>query len=330
MIDFICTNENCTVSQTGICLLNNEPEVCVNSRIAPDEVLKDVLIGEPLLPTPTEPPRFSPSAALGLEDVRVMLGKRYGRIIGILGAPDSGKTALLVSLYLLMAHGRLRNFSFADSRSLLTFEDIARGARSWNDGLPPNQMTTHTELGDSRAAGLLHLRIKRLSDNVCTDLFIPDLPGEWSTSLIDANEHERLSFLSGAEAIWLTVDGASLQNAILRNNSIHRMKLLIDRVAAFYAGDTPRLFLVVTRGDLGRPPDTVLERIIARARQHGISLQVMHVASFSDDQAVSAGTGIPELIAATIESSLGCPDFWPSADVFGHRQILRIPPGEHS
>lgn len=330
MTDFVCTNENCTVSQTGICLLNHQPSECGNCQVAHEEVLNDVLIGEPLLSTPAEAPRFSPSAALGLDDVRVMLGKRYGRVIGILGAPDSGKTALLVSLYLLMAHGRLSHFSFADSRSLLTFEDIARGARSWNEGFPPTQMTTHTELGDSRAAGLLHLRIKKLSNSSCTDLFIPDLPGEWSTSLIDANEHERLSFLSGAEAVWLTVDGASLLSPALRNNSIHRMKLLIDRVVAFYAGNTPRLFLVVTRGDLGRPPDAVLERMTGRATQHGVDLQVIHVASFSDDLAVLAGTGIAELIAATIEPASGNPSFWPIADAAGHRQILRMPPGEHS
>ncbi|WP_420864962.1 TRAFAC clade GTPase domain-containing protein [Pseudomonas fulva] len=325
MTEFICSNENCTISQTGICLLNNQPGECDFCQVADEIISDEALLGEPLLSSPTEAPRFSPSAALGLDDVRSMLGKRYGHVVGILGAPDSGKTALLVSLYLLMAHGRLSQFSFAGSRSLLTFEDIARGARNWNEGSPPDQMTAHTELGDSRAAGLLHLRLKRQSTSSCLDLFIPDLPGEWSTNLIDENEHERLSFLLGSEAIWLTVDGASLLSTATRNNSIHRMKLLIDRVIAFYNGTPPRLFLVVTRCDVGRPSEAVIDRIMSRAVQHGVNLQVMHVASFSNDPNIPAGTGISELISATIVTEPRASEFWPCAEASGPRQILRLP-----
>ncbi|WP_349976464.1 hypothetical protein [Pseudomonas sp. WHRI 8519] len=328
MTEFVCTNENCTVSQTGICLLNNEPDDCSNSQLLEAETSDDSLIGEPLLPSPIEAPRFSASAALGLDDVRAMLGKKYGHVVGILGAPDSGKTALLVSLYLLMAHDRLIHFSFAGSRSLLTFEDIARGARSWNEGSPPEQMTAHTELGDSRAAGLLHLRLKSVSKSTCIDLFIPDLPGEWSTSLIDTNEHERLRFLQGSEAIWLTVDGASLLAPDTRNNAIHRMKLLIDRLVDFFEGQPPRLFLVITRCDLGRPTEAIIDRIVSRASHHKIELQVMHVASFSKEPSIPAGTGIPELLSATIKTEQKSLDFWAFAEAFGHRQILRLPPGE--
>lgn len=328
MTEFVCTNENCTVSQTGICLLNNEPSECSYSRFLEDETSDCSLIGEPLLSSPIESPRFSASAALGLDDVRAMLAKRYGHLVGILGAPDSGKTALLVSLYLLMAHGRLNQFSFAGSRSLLTFEDIARGARSWNDGKTPEQMTTHTELGDSRAAGLLHLRLKRTAKGTCIDLFIPDLPGEWSTNLIDTNEHDRLRFLHGSEAIWLTVDGASLLTPDTRNNAVHRMKLLVDRVVEFFDRKTPRLFLVITRCDLGRPPEAIIERIVSRASYHNVELQVMHVASFSQEPSIPAGTGIPELISASIATEQKSLDFWAFAKASGHRQILRLPPGE--
>lgn len=327
MTDFVCEYENCTVSQTGICLLNNQPGECVNCSAISDALHDDLITGEPLLSAPVEAPRFSPSAALGLDDVRAMLGKKYGHVIGVLGAPDSGKTALLVSLYLLIAHGKLAGCSFAGSRSLLTFEDIARGARTWNDGIPPNQMTAHTELSDSRAAGMLHLRMKMASYTSCIDLFIPDLPGEWSTNFIDANEHERLSFLSGAEVVWLTVDGQSLSSPAQRNNSIHRMKLLIDRVVAFYAGNLPRLFLVVTRSDLGRPTATILERIADRAKFHGVSLEIMHIASFSKDNSVPAGTGISELIAATVTPPRSSIEFWPSVVSCGDRHMLRLPLG---
>lgn len=328
MSDLACEYENCTVSQTGICILNNPPGECSNCRAVADPLFEDVIAGEPPLTAPSVLPRFSPSAALGLDDVRTMLAKRYGHVIGILGAPDSGKTALLVSLYLLIAHDKLAEFSFADSRSLLTFEDIARGARAWNEGTPPLQMTMHTDLGDSRSAGLLHVRIKRAVDASCIDLYIPDLPGEWSTNLIDANEHERLEFLSGAEAIWLTVDGQSLVIPTQRNNSIHRMKLLIDRIAALCPNSLPRLFLVVTRSDLGRAADSALEPIVGRAALHGASLQVLHVASFSNDANVAPGTGIAELIAATVAPPTNIVEFWPDQAPEGSRRILRFPKAE--
>ena len=77
---------------------------------------------------------------------RALMGKEYCRIIGLLGMPGSGKTSCLVSLYLLLAHGNVGDFTFADSKSLTALDELSRGARNWDGGMP-EQMTGHTEKG---------------------------------------------------------------------------------------------------------------------------------------------------------------------------------------
>ncbi|MEH2469277.1 hypothetical protein V1281_001472 [Nitrobacteraceae bacterium AZCC 2161] len=87
------------------------------------------------------------------------MAERYCTLIGILGDPDSGKTAALVSLYLIASYTQHEGFGFADCRSLMAFNDISQRARHWNEGAPPDQMTVHTEAPDERTAGFLHLRL---------------------------------------------------------------------------------------------------------------------------------------------------------------------------
>jgi hypothetical protein len=300
--------------------LNNKISACPNLEREPEksENAAAELLGESVLRPPETNPTFPPSNALGLEDVSAIMGGRYGSIVGILGAPDAGKTACIVSIYLMLANNKLTGYEFADSRSLLAFEEIARGARRWTDDGTDDQMTTHTEVGDGRSAGLLHLRVKRLFDNEKFDLFIPDLPGEWSNNFVDSNVHERLAFLKAADAIWLMVDGRSLTDATQRLNTVHRFGLLIDRLAFFLGAARPTLFLVSTRLDLASPSPELLAPLNERAARHGFALEVRTIASFSRRARVKAGAGISELIDQTLKVATTTEQaFWPSAR--GHR-----------
>ena len=152
-----CTFEGCTVGETGACALENDPETCerrVGRRPAPGaavatdpsaaESLSD--IGAPVLERPVGTASFPSSRTLGPDAVSAIMGSRYVTVVGILGDPESGKTACLVSLYLLVSNAQLAGWSFADSKSLMAFEEIARGARDWDEGNPPEQMTVHTEM----------------------------------------------------------------------------------------------------------------------------------------------------------------------------------------
>jgi hypothetical protein len=329
MTDITCHNSECTVAQTGICLLNNVPDACPNRVHVAEGMAGGRLFDEPVLSAPSTTPRFPPSAALGTEDVRSMLCESYGRIIGVLGAPDSGKTACLVSLYLLLAHNKLEGFTFADSKSLMALDELSRGARRWN-GAPPEQMTAHTELGADRSAGFLHLKLVRNVDGTRVNLLIPDLPGEWSTTLIDSNRVDRLGFLRSAHEVWMMVDGRSLADKSQRRNAIHRANVLVDRIVDLCGASVPRLRLVVTRLDQGNPVETTLQELRDHAAQRGVELAISHIASFSNSEGTPAGAGIADLIGETVVRGSQYSEFWPDGNVAGagSRYALRLPRGE--
>ena len=326
-----CRNNECTVGQTGICLLNYQADECPNRVSAHGTPIggdASLTHDEPVLVAPEDTPRFPPSDVLGMDAVRALMGKEYCRIIGLLGAPDSGKTACLVSLYLLLAHNSVDGFTFADSRSLTALDELSRGARSWYGGMP-EQMTVHTERKDSRSAGFLHFKLIRKSDYARLHLLIPDLPGEWSTSLIENNRTDRLSFLRAADAVWVMVDGQTLIEKDQRQSAIHRTSLLIDRVAALFSPDIPAVHLVVSHSDLGKPTEEILQELRKDAARHGIDLSVSHIASFSKTDGITAGAGIADLIAQTVAGPIAGGDFWPDSleATYGSRNVLRISAG---
>ena len=326
-----CTNNECTFAQTGICLLDHRPDECPH-RLSGHEVALDgdasPTHGDPVLAPLEDGSRFPPSAILGMDKVRALMGKECCRLIGLLGDPDSGKTACLVSLYLLLAHDSLGGFTFADSKSLMTLDELSRGARRWI-GAMPEQMTAHTELGDGRSAGFLHFKLMSRSDRARLHLLIPDLPGEWTTSLIDNNRTDRLSFLQAADTIWVMVDGRTLTGKARRQGAIHRASMLIDRLAELLSPDIPAMRLVVTRFDLEKPVEKTVQQLRDHAARRGISLSVSHIASFSETEDVIPGTGIADLIAQTVAVPFADGDFWPDAPeaAFGSRHALRVSAG---
>ncbi|MER9651426.1 hypothetical protein [Mesorhizobium sp. M0199] len=252
-----------------------------------------------------------------------MMASRYVTVVGILGDPESGKTACLVSIYLMIANAELAGWSFADSRSLMAFEEIARGARDWNAGNPPEQMTVHTELSDDRRPGFLHLRLVRNSDGRRIDLALPDLPGEWTTEFVGTSRADRFEFLKAAEAIWIVLDGRALENKERRQGMISRVGQLAGRLASLLDGQFPKLMLVVTHRDAGKPSTAVTTRLAAELAKRGLTATVVPVAPFSDNKQVTPGLGLDELIAATTTSTKTPLEFWsPAAPVEGTRSYI--------
>lgn len=281
----------------------------------------------PPLAKPKAPPRFPAALTLSPADARRLMSRRHCRVIGILGAPDSGKTAALVSLYLLVAKGALLGWEFADSHSLRTLDDLSQGSRRWAGGGPPDQMTAHTELPDARTPGFIHLRLRRV-DGEAVDFLLPDLPGEWSSALIDNNRTDRLGFLASADAIWLMIDGRQLNELKTRHRALHRAKVTLQRVASFIPRPPP-IIAVISRRDLGETPQAATDALQAEAARHGLSLQVVPVASFGAGGEVPAGTGIVELIENTLANAGKAPDFWSMAPPPREgRMMMRFGSGE--
>lgn len=268
-------------------------------------------LGAPVLDAPAESPSFPRSTTLGTAAIGEMMSGKYVSVVGILGYPDSGKTACLASLYLLASNDRLAGWSFADSCSLMAFEEISRGARRWNGGELPDQMTVHTEMADDRQPGFLHLRLKRDADGRCVDLALPDLPGEWTKDLVVTSRADRFEFLRAADVLWVVVDGRTLQNVELRQGVISRLGQLAGRLRTMLGELLPRLLLAVTHRDQAEIPAQVLERVRAELGKHQVVATVVPVAPFSDNAEFKAGFGLVDLINESVAQQHKASSFWP-------------------
>lgn len=256
-------------------------------------------------------PRLPSSMTLGTEEARDLMSSEYTTMVGIVGLPDSGKTACLVSAYLLLSKGQFKGYSYANSRSLMAFEQITRGSRQWTSGEPPSQLTLRTELVDDRQAGFLHLKLRRNVDGRLFNLLLPDLPGEWSNTLIDKADSERFNFIRSATVIWLMVDGREFADLETRNYAIHRTELLIGRLADIVTTPAPRVILVPSWRDRGVFPAEAFEQIKNAGLVAGINITFAPIASFSDNAAVAPGEGVGDLFDITLNHDRVCPEFWP-------------------
>ena len=320
-----CSFADCTVGETGTCALERDPAVCehriasIHAQIGGElpvgsPVLEGAFeFGGPVLEGPGGTSTFPSSRTLDPDALSRMMASRYVTVVGILGDPESGKTACLVSLYLLVSNAQLDGWSFADSKSLMAFQDIARGARDWNAGRPPEQMTVHTEMSDERRPGFLHLRLMRNSDGRRVDLALPDLPGEWTTELVGIARTDRFEFIKSAEAVWVVVDGRALVNKERRQGVISRVGQLAGRLKTMFAGAVPKVMVVVTHRDGGELAENVSVRLAAEMSRREIAATVVHVAPFSLNTNVRPGFGIANLIDATVGGSRPAPEFWPTS-----------------
>jgi hypothetical protein len=268
-----------------------------------------------VLNQPVRASAFPSSRTLGLEDLNAMMGTKYVNVVGILGDPESGKTACLASLYLLVSHAKLEGWSFADSRSLAAFEEIARGVRDWNEGKPPEQMTVHTQLADDRRPGFLHLRLVRHSDGRCVDLALPDVPGEWTQALVNTARSDRLDYMKSADVLWIVLDGRTLADIEKRQGLTARVGQLVGRLNTMFGGHMPRLMVVVTHRDLHVLNNNVVNRLYTELARRGAKAEIVGVAPFSDHpDTVPAGVGLSELIDLTVGKVAARPTFWPSTE----------------
>ena len=317
-----CNRENCTVVETGKCLLNNPPESCPHRQSAEDGKITPG--SEPPLAQPERNPKLPHSLTLTPTQTKELMAGRYCTLVGILGDPDAGKTAALVSLYLLVSRSKLNGFSFSDSRTLMAFNEISQGALEWNEGQLPDQLTQHTELVDDRTAGFLHLRLRPSVEQAAIDFLLPDLPGEWSKSIVDKNRVDRLQFLKRADVIWLMMDGSQLCEPSQRHWAVHRMNLLLERVVEC-VGTPPPVILVLTRRDRSEVPASAFEPLVEEARQRNIDLSVIQIASFADQGPVLPGFGIDVLVQASRSKTGDDAQWWPSwnGSNNGNRAMLR-------
>lgn len=348
-----CANSTCTFNATRTCVLGNPPEECSNrpqiaddsdetavaernssNPIADHERAEDetllsgssdapMPLGRAVLATPNDDlPVLPPSRTLGIPQVNAMMESRPTCMVGIVGLAGAGKTAALVSAYLLLSRDKFAGYSYADSDTLRAFEEIAGGSRTWQEGSPPEQITSHTTLSNDREAGFLHLRLWRHSDGRLLDVLIPDLPGEWSQALIGRNDAGRLNFLRSASVIWLMIDGRQFADDHKVMKARFDASLLIERLANLLEDRRPRIFVVPTWQDKQPFPQAEADELIRCGGAFGFKVEVVPIASFSWSDDMDPGYGVADLFDRSLCALPAAPDFWPVSDAaVGDRQL---------
>ena len=296
-----CEQKDCTVAETGTCLLHGDPGKCPQFRpaISEEKTTSRLAVSNENADNLTSPVarRFHQGLELGTLDLATLMRKRYCHLIGILGPTNAGKTCFLNSLFLTACHGGLGDYQFAESLTPQGFEDRVRLVRRWKNGQLPDRLAEHTTLADPRSPAFLHLALKqRLGHRRRFDFLFPDLPGEWSTDLIDrVDTAQRFSFLHRADGILVMVDGKSLKSANSRHTEVHRTQLLFSRLAqSLHLDVTIPMVLLITKGDeIDMKLPEYAERIRSHAASLGFDPTVIVASSFSKNQSkVTSGTGV--------------------------------------
>jgi hypothetical protein len=296
-----CIKSECTLATTGICLLKKSPQECEHHRTIPISAS----VARPHLQESQlrSQQRFHTGIEMGTEDAVTISRSSYTRLIGVLGATNSGKTCLLSSLYLLASNGLLGDrFRFAGSLTLKGFEDRARHAREWTSGSFPEQLAEHTRLLDPRAPSLLHMALAETGKLARRrDLLFTDLPGEWTSQLVArADTAARLAFLARADGVIVVLDGPSFASPFTRHTESMNACMLLGRLCSELKLDPSiPLVLAVSKKDQidGNVPASV-EDVAHEARQLGFSPATMATCAFSSNPSkFAAGDGVVDIVA---------------------------------
>lgn len=348
-----CTNKTCTFNATRTCVLGNPAEECSNRPLVPDDSDDTALAGQSfsnsaverkqaedealpsgvsgasvslggaVLAAPDDDlPVLPASRTLGIAQVNAMMESRLTCMVGIVGLAGAGKTAALVSAYLLLSRDQFAGYSYADSETLRAFEEIACGSRTWQKGSPPEQITSHTTLSNDREAGFLHLRLRRHADSHFFDILLPDLPGEWFQALIGRNDSDRLHFLRSASVLWLMIDGRQFADDHTVMKARFEAKLLIERLVKLLEGRRPRILVVPTWQDMQPFPQAEADGLIAFGGALGFTVEVMPIASFSWSDDMDPGYGVADLFNRSLCVLPPASDFWPVTEAeAGERRL---------
>jgi hypothetical protein len=319
MVTGKCDNKDCTVSETGLCLLSHKnPTDCPHFQVITGEMMPESFsaqVSETIIAGKQKKSfvrQFHSGFELGIQDAAEIMRGRYVYLIGILGVTDVGKTCFLSSLYLLTSHGGIKpDYVFAGSLTLQGFEDRARRLRKWKGGLLPDKLAEHTYLSDPRNPSFMHLALREGgSQGKRIELLLTDLPGEWSSSLIDhADTAIRFAFLRRADGIIYLIEGPLVVAAETRHVEIHRAKLMLDRLSQLVLidRDTP-LVLLISKCDRLLDMQVPAEVIEIRdyALEIGFDAEIIMSAAFSSKPLeVKSGTGVLEAVKSVIDHDIG-------------------------
>jgi hypothetical protein len=133
-IEVICSNRLCRLAHDGKCLEGYEDlEKCPNYGREPVEGEDDEAADEERLEDAFDGIRLADALPLATGRASRLLAILPSRMLGIIGAYDSGKTSVIAGLYDLFQMGPVSGLTFAGSSTLHGLELICHDARAASD-----------------------------------------------------------------------------------------------------------------------------------------------------------------------------------------------------
>ncbi|MFK7974816.1 MAG: hypothetical protein AB8C02_01685 [Halioglobus sp.] len=328
----LCSNPECDVAETGVCILGNDPiEACPNFGQQNTN-----LESQNLEEIDKEPVNVSGSAAnllsndlLSEVDLFRLRKQVRTQTVVIIGEQRVGKTTLIASIYGLLCKGRVGDLCFAGSRTLLAF------ARRHHLALLQSQRKTPATPRTSRSdpVGFFHLSLSG-SDHV-TELVVSDRSGEaFEAARINTDLIDELSELRLADRICVLLDSDKLTSLEFRTGYKRGFKQLLralDDNGALKAGVmvevlATKIDKLNALGDAGARMKQVEQfeaELNGDFQSFGSAFSCHRVCALPISQPELGFLGLEELLQRWCEPRLSS-TVTPDANVVGVRQIDKI------
>lgn len=237
----------------------------------------------------------------GTADLAHIAARGRPTLIGIIGAPDSGKTTFLVVLYLLLLRGaRPGDMTFAGSHTLGAWEELASWTRPALN--KPPTFPPHTASDSRGMPGLLHMAL-RDECGTLHDLLFTDAPGEWFNRwATKADAPDALGArwtIDRADGCLVFVDSARLAGSA-RGSARNELTALFHRMSDYAA--THPVGVVWSKCDVEVSPPLV-KSIDEIQRQHLPSSPTWRLTYQAPESVLKAISGLLTLLR--VPPSLG-------------------------
>lgn len=242
---FVCSNPDCSLSETGKCVDGFEVGQC--PHVTQDEVSSKTKTDEGFI-APEEKSSIvtiADAEILSIDKATDVLRAKKSCVITVIGPSDAGKTTFALCLYEALQHGPFHAWSFAGSLTLHAFEKRSHYSRILCGKPKPD--TLRTPLSDG--LGFLHLEIKDQHADYL-DILISDRSGEYYGNVANGIEGvDDIHEVSRADYLLFFIDGLRL-GTDERHGVTSDIKILIrSLIESNVLRSNQRIGLVLTKYD---------------------------------------------------------------------------------